>query len=141
MPRKPKKPCSYPRCPELTESRYCDAHTKNYDREYERQRGTSTQRGYGANHRRLRKMVLAQEPLCRYCTERGDVEPATELDHIDGNQWNLKWENLQGLCKSCHSRKTVKEQGALGRGRQIPGAAATETGWAGLCKKISVYEL
>ena len=28
MPRRPKKPCSFPGCPNLTEGRYCDEHTK-----------------------------------------------------------------------------------------------------------------
>ena len=38
MPRKPKHPCSYPGCPELTEGRYCKAHQKEMDREYNKKK-------------------------------------------------------------------------------------------------------
>jgi len=60
----------------------------------------------------LRKMVLAEEPLCRECLKENKLTPATEMDHIDGNAWNLERGNLQGLCKGCHTRKTNREQGA-----------------------------
>ena len=28
MPRKPKRPCSYPGCPKLTDGRFCEEHQK-----------------------------------------------------------------------------------------------------------------
>lgn len=28
MPKKPKRPCSYPGCPELTDRRFCEEHAK-----------------------------------------------------------------------------------------------------------------
>jgi len=31
MPRKPKRPCSFPGCPELTDGRYCDMHQRQVD--------------------------------------------------------------------------------------------------------------
>ena len=34
MPRKPKRPCSYPGCPKLTEGRYCEEHAKTVNRNY-----------------------------------------------------------------------------------------------------------
>ena len=115
MPYKPKKPCSYPGCPALVESgSRCEKHKRDrqYDRDYDRTRGTAHQRGYGVNWQRLRKMVLGAEPLCRHCKKEGVINPAQEVDHIDGNAYNLEWSNLQPLCKSCHSKKTIKEQGA-----------------------------
>ena len=36
MPRKPKKPCSYPGCPELTDGRYCEKHQKQENARYEK---------------------------------------------------------------------------------------------------------
>lgn len=39
MPKKPKRPCFYPGCPELTDNMYCERHksivNKNYNK-YER---------------------------------------------------------------------------------------------------------
>lgn len=72
-------------------------------------RPSATKRGYGVVHRRLRLMVLREEPICRAC----HVADATEMDHKDGNNRNLRRDNLQGLCKRCHSRKSVAEQGSL----------------------------
>ena len=60
-------------------------------------------------------MVLAEEPLCRECAKQGRTVPATEVDHIDGNVWNMSRENLQPLCLECHSRKTARENGRWGR--------------------------
>lgn len=42
MPKKPKRPCFYPGCPELTDNMYCERHksivNKNYNK-YERDPG------------------------------------------------------------------------------------------------------
>ena len=117
-PRRPKKPCAKVNCKELVEAgkRYCPEHEREYrkcmNKEQDSKRGTAADRGYGANWRRLRKMVLNAEPLCRHCWEKGLIRAAEEVDHIDGNAWNLAWDNLQPLCKSCHSKKTTAEQGA-----------------------------
>jgi 5-methylcytosine-specific restriction protein A len=54
--------------------------------------------------------ILQREPLCRYCYEVGRIEPANEVDHIDGNYNNNDVANLQALCKVCHSRKTAQEK-------------------------------
>jgi hypothetical protein len=38
---------------------------------------------------------------------------ATEVDHIQplSRGGGHEWENLQALCKSCHSKKTARETG------------------------------
>ena len=53
--------------------------------------------------------MLREEPLCRIC-RRHD---ATEVDHIipREQQGTDQRENLQGLCKACHSAKTATEDG------------------------------
>lgn len=115
MPRKLPRPCSYPGCPELvTEGSRCEKHQKQEVREYDKQRGSAASRGYDARWRRIRAMVLAEESLCRECAKQGRIVPARHVDHIDGNVNNMRRENLQPLCASCHSRKTAKEDGRWG---------------------------
>lgn len=36
MPRKPKRPCSYPGCPRLTDGRFCEEHQKLENQRYEK---------------------------------------------------------------------------------------------------------
>jgi 5-methylcytosine-specific restriction endonuclease McrA len=61
-------------------------------------------------HRRWRTLVICKDPVCVKCKE----EWTTTADHIlpleDGGDWSL--ENGQGLCTSCHSRKTAREKAA-----------------------------
>jgi len=99
-PYKPKKPCKYSNCKELTNERYCIQHKKQIDKQYNKERGSSTQQGYGVNHRKLRLLYLSEHPICEDCNE----EPSNELHHIDGDNQNLDEENLEALCKRCHSK-------------------------------------
>ena len=39
MPRKPKRPCSYPGCPNLTDGRFCPEHEKKETKRYEKSPG------------------------------------------------------------------------------------------------------
>ena len=63
----------------------------------------------GAAWRRIRAYVLSSEPLCRHCTTKGFIRPATDVDHINNNPRDNRIEALQPLCKSCHSIKTMQE--------------------------------
>ncbi len=76
-------------------------------------------RGYGARWERLRALILGRRPLCVACQQAGRVTAATDLDHIVPHKGDhaLFWDvaNLQPLCKPCHSRKTVTEDGGFGR--------------------------
>lgn len=58
--------------------------------------------------RKLRKQVLAEEPLCRHCAAQGLTVPATEVDHMRGAADNSR-DALQALCKPCHSIKTMAD--------------------------------
>jgi 5-methylcytosine-specific restriction enzyme A len=118
MANKPLKPCSSPGCSNLTRERYCEQHQHletERRKQYEKKRGTAAQRGYGARWRKARKWYLMNNPICVSC---GDV--ATVVDHIIPHKGNydLFWDknNWQSLCSSCHSRKTVKEDGGFGNG-------------------------
>ena len=85
------------------------------DSRYDRRRGSSTARGYDRRWRTYRRSYLQGHPLCVRCQSVGMVSVATEVDHIkpvvDGQDDPGFWveSNHQGLCKSCHSRKTMKE--------------------------------
>ncbi len=114
MPQRLRHPCSYPGCPGLTNECFCPAHTKAETRRYEQERGSAASRGYGARWRRIRIMVLAEEPLCRECAKQGRVEAAMDVHHLDGNVQNMAQENLEPLCHECHSRRTVEENGRWG---------------------------
>lgn len=75
---------------------------------------SSTQRGYGADWQRVRRLVLADEPLCRFCVEAGRTTAATEVDHIapfDGKDdpRRLDPANLRALCRPCHMARTARQ--------------------------------
>jgi hypothetical protein len=65
--------------------------------------------------KRLRAQVLAEEPLCRMCSARGLVVPATDVDHIEDSRDDFtddnSRENLAALCHDCHSLKTARSMG------------------------------
>lgn len=68
---------------------------------------------YGADWRRLREFHLKREPLCRECQAKGIIKEGEEVDHIIPHNGDMGLmmdrENLQTLCKSHHSQKTITE--------------------------------
>jgi hypothetical protein len=52
------------------------------------------------------------------------VMPFLDVDHIDGNPSNNEPENLQTLCKNCHSIKTLMNKDYETEGRKTIGKAA-----------------
>ena len=93
--------------------------TRGNRKSYERWRGSSASRGYDAQWRKYRKAFLEAHPLCAACALQATLTPAEHVDHIvpvTGPADPLFWDesNHQGLCASCHSRKTATEN-QLGR--------------------------
>ena len=63
--------------------------------------------------RRLRRIQLNREPLCRTCLSKGIVNQASQVDHIipveKQPELRLSLSNLQSLCETCHTKKTREE--------------------------------
>ena len=101
-----------PLCPNLTElGGYCDEHKKYSS---DRERGSSTARGYDATWQRRRIIFLnrTENALCYDCLhmipER--ITASTEVHHIIAkrNGGTDDFSNLMGLCYDCHNKRTTK---------------------------------
>ena len=94
------------------------------------ERGTSTERGYGAAWRRVRKQVMRRDHwLCQPCKREGRAKPATECDHIKPKSrgGTDDDDNLQAICRECHAAKTESEA-AEAQGRRVRPAIGQD-GW------------
>lgn len=84
---------------------------------HHRDRLTRQQRGYDEAWLRLSRHCLREEPLCRYCAERGIVTIATVSDHITPVRvrpdLRLVRSNVQSLCATCHNSTKQKEEQGL----------------------------
>ena len=112
MPKKPKRPCSYPGCPKLTDGRFCDEHAKEEAKRYERyDRDPAVRRRYGRAWKRIRDRFISAHPLCEECKKQGKLTPAQEVHHIlpISRGGTHAENNLMALCKSCHSEITARD--------------------------------
>jgi len=100
----PPAPCREPGCPELVKppDRYCAAHQAEKAEAYDRARGTTAERGYGAAWQRVRRWYLAEYPLCEVCEAAGRVKAAEQVHHISHDTRNNSPDNLQAVCVPCH---------------------------------------
>ena len=64
-PSKPKGPCRYPVCPNLSDGGYCGAYCIPFARE------NAASRGYGSQWRIARARFLRSHPLCVKCMKQG----------------------------------------------------------------------
>ena len=106
VPRRPKRPCSHPGCPNLTDGRFCKAHQKEENKRYERyERDPAIKRRYGRAWKRIRDSYAASHPLCEECLKNGIYVPTEEIHHklplSQGGTHDR--DNLIALCKSCHA--------------------------------------
>jgi 5-methylcytosine-specific restriction endonuclease McrA len=57
---------------------------------------------------RMRPRILARDPICKLCGQAA----STEVDHIrpmtEGGEDTE--DNLRGVCKQCHSKRTRQDQ-------------------------------
>jgi len=91
----------------------CQAHIRAYDQ----QRGSSAQRGYDAEWRKLRDSIIDANPFCVVDGKPGYEDDPLVVDHtvpISAGGARLDPSNLQPMHASCHSRKTALEDGRWG---------------------------
>ncbi|MDN0031626.1 HNH endonuclease signature motif containing protein [Oscillibacter valericigenes] len=123
MALKPLRPCRHPGCSQLVREGYCPAH-KPKDRGQRSEEAQSWRWMYNTDEwtKDLRPTQLLHEPFCRKCAKRYPAcDPrsrtlATDVDHIVDHKgdWGKFTDrnNLQSLCHSCHSRKTMADMHA-----------------------------
>jgi 5-methylcytosine-specific restriction protein A len=91
----------------------CIEHIKQNNRDYNANRRKISPDVYNWTWRKKRVAFLRNNPLCVKCKEHGQTQIATEVDNIipHGGNMEIFWnqDNWQSLCKSCHSKKTIKE--------------------------------
>ena len=115
MSEKPLRPCRYPGCYELVSDGYCAKHQPAKRSGQRSAEAESWRWMYFTDEWRkdLRPTQLMREPFCRECAKAGRRIRAPDVDHIVDHKGN--WAvfcdrgNLESLCHSCHSRKTVRE--------------------------------
>lgn len=113
MAMKPLRPCRCPGCARLTQETWCPIHKPQ----------RAPRRESAAWHDwyslpvwtdDLRPAQLLAEPFCRECARHGIRALATDVDHIRDHKgdWAMFTDrsNLQSLCHSCHSRKTMQDR-------------------------------
>lgn len=79
----------------------------------EKRRPNAAQRGYDHRWRKIRAEILQRDPVCVIChAARSDT-----VDHIltKARGGTDDPRNLRGLCRQCHSRKTVYVDDRWGR--------------------------
>lgn len=115
MPTAALKPCRHPGCPNPTANVYCEQHqgAQKIQREYfDKQRGSAARRGYGRLWQAIRLRILARDPICSNPFNlENHIVISTEVDHKvpRSSGGDDSDDNLQGVCTSCHSRKTATE--------------------------------
>ncbi len=94
-------------------------------RQYDERRGPDRQ-FYGQTRWRKLRRAFLNCPENVICAECGTA-PATDVDHVrprrEHPELAFDWDNLRGLCHSCHSRhtlQTAKEPEAFGPMEPVP---------------------
>jgi 5-methylcytosine-specific restriction enzyme A len=92
----------------------CAKHKHVEKRTIDKQRASSTQRGYGSRWQKARATYISHNPACVQCGS----EVGLVVDHIVPHKRDqtLFWDtsNWQTLCKRCHDAKTAREDGGFG---------------------------
>ena len=100
--------------PCVTGSQYCAKHSSTKSTQQQRTRKAHHNLYNTKRWKALRDLVLSERPLCACCFYYGVTTPAAEVDHIfpvaASPELQYTKSNMQGLCSSCHSRKTNHEK-------------------------------
>lgn len=68
----------------------------------------------------MSKAYLKQHPTCVLGKEKGRVEAATCVDHIDGlgplGPRGFDEDNFRGLCARCHNARSARDRHAKNKG-------------------------
>jgi 5-methylcytosine-specific restriction protein A len=120
-----RRPCKQPRCPNLTDSGYCDTHKTLATKNDSLWRGTPAERGYDHRWRKLRVDALKRDQyLCIMCRADGRATPADDVDHKIPIAFNpmlrLDIDNLQSLCREHHAKKTAEDLRKYGNSSTSP---------------------
>src|SRR5450432_2278442 len=68
------RPCSTPGCPELAAGGPCESHRRERQQQHDERRGTSGDRGYDTDHRRLRILCFQRDGWrCVDCDWEPDI--------------------------------------------------------------------
>lgn len=122
MPIHPPKPCRHPGCSALVRdgSGRCPAHKRVAPGSFaDPARGSRHERGYGNAWDRKRKTILVRDGyLCQAHKRQGilkavgDKPYSAYVDHIrpKAEGGTDDDDNLETLCRSCHTAKTDKEK-------------------------------
>ena len=110
MPRKPRHPCAWPGCPNLTDARYCEEHKRGAEKQYDRYgRAPDAAKRYNRAWKRIRDRYITEHPLCEDCLEQDRIVPAAEVHHVvplsRGGTSDTR--NLRALCRSCHQKRHI----------------------------------
>ena len=107
MPKKPKRPCSFPGCPNLTDGRFCEEPEKLENKRYEKyDRDPAVRRRYGRAWKRIRDSYASEHPFCEQCYKQGKLVPVEQVHHIKplAEGGTHERSNLISLCASCHAK-------------------------------------
>ena len=110
---RPKRPCRHPGCPELVASGYCEKHTKPKNKDYDKQRGSSSSRGYDGQWQKFRLVYMRVHPLCVMCDDKGYVVKADLIHHkVPLDQGGSKYDddNVMSVCNDCHESVHGKDR-------------------------------
>lgn len=120
------RPCTYPTCPNLVPRGRCSIHANKSAPTAPTILSPSAR--IALHHRnkpfynstawkKARLTHLSLYPVCMEC----NIQLANQVDHIQSIEERpdlaLDPENLRSICQSCHSRKTVKQDGGFGNPR------------------------
>lgn len=113
MPIRPPHPCAKPGCPNLvSEGQYCTEHA-HLAGQRDRERGNSTERGYGGAWPRIRRMALARDPICPLCLLEGRTHISEHVHHLNHDSHDNRAENLLAMCEAHHDSETAGNKKTL----------------------------